>query len=353
MRSYIPILLIVPALLCAGACDDDEGGGSTPAEGEGEGPAEGEGEGPAEGEGEGDTPSGPLVDPGCIDGRYREALPDADADLSDLVRGYREADYLGFLQAVLERRYPTGWYLVEGAMEAPFGNCVEMFLRQRGTAADVIGSLSTVVHECGHMLDLSQGFGGGGGDTYIFTEDLRLTCPDGDTTERFGRTFPRSALIGDDLSDGRPPCQGGHGAGCDGYANTYLVEQGAEQGFNSVLEEVTQYINSLAVGYAFHDEYVYSVSERDGILTFLWYLGRYLRLARLEYPEAYELLRGECWREAILTAWGRAWLFLEATEGMTELGIEDGALYSLVSAPEIVREINELRAADGCGGAVD
>ena len=73
---------------------------------------------------------------------------------------------------------------------------------------------------------------------------------------------------------------------CDFYRQVYLDGdpdddnfEGGDQGYNSVLEETTQYINSLAVGYAFNDLYSGSVSERDGILTFLWYITRYLKMA--------------------------------------------------------------------------
>ncbi len=318
-----------------------EGEGEGPAEGEGEGPAEGEGEGPAEGEGEAVGPSGPHVDPDCPDGQYREVLPSSDAAIGDLTRGYRAADYMDFVQDVLERRYPIGWYIVEGGLEhGAMDNCVEAFLYDRGSAGAVVQQLSTVVHECGHMFDL--GVGGFANATYVFTPDRRITCISGDTRERGGRTFARSRLNGDEYSDLRPPCEGGFGRGCDHYANTYLDGdpddgrfEGGDQGFNSVLEETVQYVNSLATGYAFHDQYQYGISDRDGILTFLWYVERFLRMARLDYPDAYALLASQCWREAILTTWGRAWLFLEQTERMESLGIEDDILLELVTDPEL------------------
>ena len=75
-------------------------------------------------------------------------------------------------------------------------------------------------------------------------------------------------------------------------------------------EETLQYVNSLATSYAFGDQLAYSTSARDGILTFLWYTMRYLRLARLEHPQTYTLLtQNSCWRDLILNTWGRAWLY--------------------------------------------
>jgi hypothetical protein len=57
---------------------------------------------------------------------------------------------------------------------------------------------------------------------------------------------------------------------------------------------------------------------------------------------------GGCWREAILTVWGRAWLYLDATSGMPHLGIADDMLTTLVSDPDLLAEIQLLRDAEGC-----
>ena len=46
-----------------------------------------------------------------------------------------------------------GAYLVLGA-EGGFIDCVEQFIRDTSSAQAIIGSLSTVVHECGHVYDL-------------------------------------------------------------------------------------------------------------------------------------------------------------------------------------------------------
>ena len=148
----------------------------------------------------------------------------------------------------------------------------------------------------------------------------------------------------------------GAGRDCDGYAQVYLDGdpddsnfEGGDQGFNSVMEETVQYVNSLAVGYAFQDFYERTVSERDGLLTFLWYVGRYLRYGRDNYPDAYQwVLNDACYREAILTVWGRAWLYLDATKDLDQLGISDDALEALVMDSLILDEIQKVRDAHGC-----
>lgn len=153
-----------------------------------------------------------------------------------------------------------------------------------------------------------------------------------------------------------PPCASFADQGCDSYAAIYLdgdPNDGAfdsgDQGYGMLHEETLQYVNSLATSYAFEDQFSYSTSARDEILTFLWYTMRYLRMARLEHPEAYTLLsESSCWRDLILQTCGRAWLYLEMTSGSSTLGINDDFLMTLVMEPELLSEIQRLRDIEGC-----
>jgi hypothetical protein len=290
-----------------------------------------------------------VVDPNCVDGQYREEIPLDFPDVSGLVSAYQEANYLAFVDDLLASRYPLGATLVEEGNRLggnTFGNCVTLFTSNRGSAQSLIYQLSTVVHECGHILDISRG--GFSGSFYLVTEDKTFTCGRGDTTSRGGDTFARSLLNGDVHAPLLPS---------DMYRDVYLNGNpedanfdGGDQGFNSVLEETVQYVNSLATDFYTRDfRGNMSVSARDGILTFLWYIERYLQMARTTFPEAYERLTTDaCWREAVLTVWGRAWLYLEASRASQNLGINDDVIENLVKTPELLDEIARLREAHGC-----
>jgi hypothetical protein len=303
-------------------------------------------------------PMSPLVDPMCLDGQYREALPNNSASLADLTAGFTSAGTDMFVQDVLTRRYPFGWTLVDAGRGGRI-NCLMAFVNDRSSASAEIGQLGTAVHECGHFADLDAA--SGSTNVYFVRSDLTMMGAQGDSTARRGQTFARSLIRNDSYQAARPVCpMGSSGPRCDFYATIYLngdptdgnFESG-DQGFNLLLEEVLQYSNSLAVGYAYADQRRAgsSVSDRDGMLTFLWYVERYLHMARLEYPMAYEHLvngDGGRWRQLILTIWGRAWLYLEATESLPGLGIEDDMLMPLVMTPELLDEIERLRTAQGC-----
>jgi hypothetical protein len=337
--------------------DDTEPGGESgddPGDDSGDGPGDGSGDGdgnePGDGEtGEPERPDSPLVDPDCIDGQFAEILPNPLADLSDLEAGYSPGAAVEFVLDVLLRRYTTGYEVCERGSDASF-DCVDVFLDPSGAAGEIYSQLPTVVHECGHSTDFN--LGGFDEDAYLVNDSpLELRCTGGDSTDRGGRTFARSRIRDDEYQGLNPN---------DFYAGIYLDGDpdddnfdGGDQGFNSVLEETLQYINSIATAYAFNNELNTGgwVSHRDGILTFLWYLTRYLRMGRLDYPDAHDyLLTGEdgCWRRAILTVWGRAWLYLGVTEDMDHLGIDDDFLFELVQDPDLVDEIQRMRDAEGC-----
>ncbi len=300
------------------------------------------------GPGPGPLPSGP-VDPGCLDGQYTETLPTPNVSIDGVKSGYSAANLNQFILDLLGLRYPTGAYIVDQALNSgsQLGDCVAYFAYDTSSAEKVIGTLSTVVHECGHFLDIA--LGGWTSDSYVITENLTLECSGGDKFEYGGNTFVRAELMNDNYAHLRSICEDGQWGGCDSYASVYLVGDSGNQGFNTLMEEAVQYVNSLATGYAFNDQSAWTVSEKDGILTFLWYIERYLYLARTQYPETHAFILGnECFRELILTVWGRAWLYLDATESYPKLGMEDGIIKDLVMAPELLAEIQSVRSAHGC-----
>lgn len=294
----------------------------------------------------------PQVDPTCTDGQYTEVLPDNTGDISGIIAGFD--DFTQFTLDVLAVRYPVGVTLVEGGLDAPrLGNCITQFTspQQRNSASGMLQAMSTLTHECGHFHDIASS---GRGNAYQVNADLMLTCSNGSYTE----VPARSRITGDAYNDLRPPCPASGSYGCDSYAQLYLdgdpdnarFESG-DQGIDMLMEEVVQYIHSLATERAFLDQIGRgaSTSARDGILTFLWYTERYLRWVRQNDAAAYDALMGrQCWRDLILTAWGRSWLYLEATDGERRLGIDDADLMDLVLDPDLLGEIQRVRDAQGC-----
>lgn len=295
-----------------------------------------------------DAPAPAPAKPGCA--AYEETLP-TQASLAGLTFSRETAK--DYLLGALALRYPVGKAIVEGGMssEGPLGDCLDVFLANKSSAEAVLRGASTTVHECGHFYDM--GLSKGATSRYVIRPDLAFACEGGDTTSRKGKTFARSLIKTDAHYAKRKACASRTGGkGCDSYAPIYLDGSptdgkfdSGDQGYSSVLEEAAQYVNSLATALAFQERYAGArASERDGILTFLWYVERYLAMARADYPEAYQLIsEDECWRRATLTIWDRGRLYLDATDGMSTLGIEDAELAALVDDPALTAEIDALR----------
>ena len=291
--------------------------------------------------------------PNCIDGQYAETLPSTTGDIAALKAGYTPAGANAFVLDVLKVRYPFGVVLIQTALKKQ--DCIAMFLNGNNlkTASGAMSMLSTLVHECGHLADL--GAGGFDTSTYIIQSGVKMSCS-GASHNGANQGFARSLLQKDEYAKLRPACPAKGPNGCDSYASVYLDGdpndgkfQGGDQAFSSVMEETTQYVNSLVTDYAFGDQSQFSISSRDGILTFLWYTERYLHMARLQFPEVHAYILGQpCWRQLILTVWGRAWLYLETTKTNQKLTIDGAKILPLVMDADLLAEIELVRKAQGC-----
>lgn len=343
--------------LLLGACSPESGNGLLGADGGVQQNGDASTDASSDGGMSGETtrPPADLVDENCVDGQYNEVVADNTRSISGIP--FDPNDLEAYYLAVLNIRYPTGAYIVEGGLMNTQLNCVSAFAGNPSSPERALDRLATVVHECGHFYDSYLGRMGRG-DTFVISEGLRIDGNRGDTTSRGGNTFARSLIRinGPEFNALWRPCDGASG-NCDFYADIYLngsptdmsFESG-DQGFNLLLEEAVQYINSLATGYSIVEAYQGgSVSERDGLLAFLWYMERYLKMAREDFPTAYTFISGdENWRRLILTVWGRAWLFLDLTKNIRSLGIQDGTIEPLVKRAEMLEEIQRIREAHGC-----
>ncbi|MHB8872616.1 MAG: DUF4124 domain-containing protein [Myxococcaceae bacterium] len=261
-----------------------------------------------------------------------------DADIRGLVSSYRADRVQDFVVAVLKARYPVGQKIIE----AQGAQCTERFVtpKDRASAATVIALLEVTVHECGHFFDLQDE------RKYFVAEGVSFACK-GASHYGAHQSFARRELLDDPFAAKRPPCRGPLRADCDSYADVYLVAEvsGSEQGYDSVLEETLQYVNSLATAYVLADQMKpgASISARDGLLTFLWYVERYLQRARLKHPEVYAYLAADpCWRDATRAISERAWKLLSLTSGKAQLGMNDAAIEALVRDPALSREVERF-----------
>ena len=298
--------------------------------------------------------SGAMTSPTCIDGQYSEVAANPSADISAALAKFSASDGVAFVTEALGVRYPLGKFIMQSG-DANGGGCIKMFWQasQGTTPADAILQASTLVHECGHMYDNSKS--SFGDHDYFIRNGVEFKCK-GLAYQGANKGFARSLIKGDEFNVLWPACANFGDLGCDGYAPSYLDGDpkdgkfdSGDQGYDMVLEEVTQYVNSLATSYAVADQTEWNTSAEDGILTYMWYTERYLHMARLQFPDAYNYLIGNsCWRQATLTIWGRGWFYLNKSAGNSKLNLIGPQLRDLVKNPVLIDEIVRLRKAEGC-----
>ena len=269
------------------------------------------------------------TDGACSETPYSETLPPTANDVSAIVADFDNLNLKAYLLRLLDQRYPLGATLIRdgrGCFDAVRPTLSPTFFDSPSSAAF---TATIFVHECGHFVN-------GAASTadraaFLITEDAVMAC------DRFP-TPARGAILNDNYAPLRPPCPANGSHGCDPYT-IYLDGQG----FADLMEELVQFINSLAVAYALDDVVTGESAERDGLLTQLWYLTRYLKLLAAEDVDTYERIVGDdCWRELIQTAWQRAQLFLDATLSIDDVGLEDEVLADLVNDSELLAEIEAL-----------
>ncbi len=304
--------------------------------------------------------SGGMTSPTCMDGLYTETTALSSGDLAAEVAAFSATDGVAFVSAVLAKRYPNGKFIMESgdvASKASTPGCIKLFWSpaQGKTAQGALGQAGLLVHECGHMYDLALAGGTYTSNTYFVHEDLEFKCT-GLSYTGANAGFARSLIKGDEFNAAWPACANFGEQNCDGYAPLYLNGEpkdekfdSGDQGYNMVIEEVNQYVNSLATGYAVADQLPYNSSAEDGILTYFWYMQRYLHMARLQYPDAYKYLIGNsCWRQVTLTLWGRGWFYLNKSADNAKLNLKGAMLRDLVKTPALLDEIARIRQAEGC-----
>jgi hypothetical protein len=189
------------------------------------------------------------------------------------------------------------------------------------TFADMLDGLGTLVHEMGHCWGfqfMSAGY------AYLITDTIEIHTTRLDTFDRSEISTVHEF------------------ASTDFYYNTYLTGSSGAQGFSTVLDELNQYIHSLAIAYCYNDfrRRGMRTSARDGVLTFMYYVEKYLQVARTAHPTDYDrILADENAVHAMDVLWGRANLYLQQTQGMTALGINDAMIAGHVFAAANLEEL--------------
>jgi len=293
---------------------DDDDDDDTVGDGDADADADADTDGDADSDSDADADSD-------IGSPYDEDLC-ADADLSAIEADFSPGSWEDVVLPVLDARYDVGAYVLRESPQD--GGCQwANFVGDSSSFSGVLQGLETIVHEMGHCW----------GFQFLGAEYAYLVTPDRELHVTWLQNFPRSEILGvHEFGDD------------DFYRDTYLTGQSGNQGFNTVLDELNQYIHSLAVAYCYADyRGAFSTSARDGVWTFLYYVEKYLQVGRTDHPTDYAAITGDPGTvEVIDTLWGRAQLYLAVTAADDRLGLNDEMIQGYVEDPANLEELRRV-----------
>ena len=254
---------------------------------------------------------------------YSEPVCDPTADLAEVAAAYQNTPE-GLRTATLgiaARRYPIGTEVINVQSDPQ----LQAWFRNRATFMGVLEGFDTAVHEGTHIWDITMI--GAQGWPYRVRDDLVIRA-------RRLTNFNRSEIVAQHVN-----------AAMDQYVKVYLTGQSGMQGFNTLLDEYNAYAHSLASRYCTRDSLASGtrISARDGILTMMYYVEVYLRLARTNHPQDYAAIIGDPGHlQLIRTVWGRAEFWLNLSAQYPQLGLRDATIRGWVYDANNLGEIERL-----------
>lgn len=266
-----------------------------------------------------DARTGGFVDAATQPSCYDEPVSPG-ADITDVIATYGGADYKDELIEAMNRRHPATGYLLDAQRDdSYFGQ-----FSDSSSWTGMVGWLDTLSHEETHLFNAYNAQAHNEVHSLFHRSDLILYLP-------ADPGFARGEIYDDISDDAR--------AGI--YAPTYLTGSQGDRGFNELLDEHTCYLNELAAVGSVAEYFQGGVSLRDGSAAFLYFIEVYLRVARTDFPQAYDQLKASpVYRQAVEVAWLRTHFFLELTDGYPNLGIDDDMYLTLAHEPSNMAEIS-------------
>lgn len=225
------------------------------------------------------------------------------------------------LIALAELRYPAGVPFIEALPDMGLNA-----FAPGSSFEELVSAFDTVVHEGSHMWSAER--------MRLSRRTFAILPDDSRNLPRF-QTFDRARVL--------PELDGPPG---DSYRRIYLEGNSGAQGFETLLDETNAYVHSIAAATCIRDLFPRNQtrSSRDGILAMLYYVGEYLRLARIEEPAIYERIVGDpSYVRFIIDQWERAHYWLAKSAPFEHLGIHDDAFAERVHSNRVRSEYEMLR----------
>ena len=274
------------------------------------------------------APPGPAGDAGApldaaapldaVAGCYSEPY-DPHASLADLSSAYTTGAWLSTSLAALQRRYPTGYFVLNAEQSDPQ---LPGFADPSSWGA-LMESLMTMVHEESHGWDFDHAQGTT--HPYVLLDTMQITVPQ-------ITTWPRSEIT-QFITDSSTSL----------YDQTYLTgEQGTYDAI-FLFEELNAYCNGLAGITAVGDQITQQISARDGVAAHLYYLELYLRAGRTAHASDYAVMKADPnWQKLARYEWARGHFWDAQAVSNPNLDIASAPIWAHIDEPANLAEIQQF-----------
>lgn len=248
--------------------------------------------------------------------------------IDDLQSSYSGGNWLSISLQVLERRYPTGWFVLDAEQN---DSQLQGFVDTSSWGAFVT-SLDTMVHEESHGWDFEHS--SSGSHNYVLRDDLQLQAPE-------SNTWPRSDIL-QYITDNTTQM----------YDDVYLTgEQGTYDAI-FLMDEMNAYANGLATLTSVHEHVPPSISSRDGAAAMTLYLELYLKAGRTSHPAQYASMKADAsWQKLVRYEWARVHFWDNEAKPFGNLAIDADAIWAKIDEPGNLDEVTQFTGQDAAAVA--
>jgi hypothetical protein len=239
--------------------------------------------------------------------------------IADLQSAYTSNDWLATSLTVMQRRYPTGYFVLNAEQGDPQ---LSEFVDASSWPA-LMSSFLTVLDAETTSWDFDSATATV--HPFVITSTMQITVP-------ILTTWPQGEIlqyITDDATQA--------------YDQTELEgEEGTYDGI-FLLDDLDSACNGLAAATAVSDQITSGISARDGVAAHLYYLELFLRDGRTAHAASYAAIQADPnWQKLVRYEWARGAFWDVQAQSNPNLQIAAAPIWANIDAPANLAEIQQF-----------
>jgi hypothetical protein len=271
-----------------------------------------------------------AIDAGSTGGGQDASVPcysepySPNVNLDDLKNGYDPSAWLSTALTVMQRRYPSGHFILNAEMSDP-----NLPSAGDGSTWDgLMFSMESMLHDESLQYDADQSQSGSS-YTYVLRNDLTIA-------PSTLSTWPRGeimSLITDTATQA--------------FDRDYLQGGSGNEDVVFLADDWNAFTNGLAAITAVGEQVSSPTDARDGVAACLYYVELYLKIGRTNHPQAYAALKASPdWQKLVRYQWARGFFWDKAARAFPNLATMADPIWAHVNDPQNLDEIKQFTGDD-------